>query len=124
MIEHNEKIILGGKEYKIRCDINVLIEVQEHFDTVNNFELALVGLKVAKGTDGNTIFDDDGNVVFIRTEPSIKAITTILPVMLAEGGNADIKDAIDVINNFEYDLYEVSQVMHKEYGKCFERKNV
>ena len=47
MFEHTEKVVLAGKEYPIRCDINVLAEIQEQFDTISNFEMLLTGAKMA-----------------------------------------------------------------------------
>ena len=46
MFEHSEMVILAGKEYPIKCDINVLIEIQEQFDTVSNFEMLIAGVKI------------------------------------------------------------------------------
>jgi hypothetical protein len=45
--------------------------------------------------------------------------------MLLEG-NADAdaySRAEDALRNMEFDRYSVAAAMHREYSKCFERKN-
>ena len=55
MIEHNEIVKLADKEYPIRCDINVLIEIQEQFGNLTEFEMQIAGIKIVKNTDGSII---------------------------------------------------------------------
>ncbi len=125
MFEHTEKVILAGKEYPIRCDINVLAEVQERFETVSNFGMLLAGVKVAKDKNGDAILDSDGKVQFERCDPSIRAIAAILPCMLTEASSGnELEEALDAVKNARFDLYEIAVQMHKELDKCFERKNV
>lgn len=124
-----ETVILAGKEYPVRCDINVLIEVQEHFDSFSEFEALIAGIKICKDADGNLLYDADGKIKFERTEPSLRAIKTILPCMIKEGAitseiHIDLAEVVTAINNFSFNMYDVAVKMHNEYTKCFERKNV
>lgn len=125
MFEHTEKVVLAGKEYPIRCDINVLAEIQEEFDTISNFEMLLAGMKVRKDKDGNALLDHDGRIMFDRCDPSVRAIAVILPCMLKEAcGGDDIGEALGAVKNARFDLYDTALQMYKELEKCFERKNV
>jgi len=120
-------VVLAGKEYPIRCSINVLAEIQEQFDTVSSFEMMITGLKVAQDTNGNAITDEDGNLMFRRCDPSIRAIAAILPCMVTEGaGNSrtqELDGALDAIRNAEFDLYDTAFSMSEELSRCFGRKN-
>lgn len=125
MFEHTEKVVLAGKEYPIRCDINVLAEIQEQFDTISNFEMLLTGVKIRKDKEGNALLDHENKIMFDRCDPSVRAIAAILPCMLKEAcGSNDLNEALDAVKNAKFGLYETALQMHKELDKCFERKNV
>lgn len=123
MIEHNEIVKLADKEYHIRCDINVLIEIQEQFGNLTEFEMQIAGIRIAKNSDGSVIFDEDNHVVYERREPSLRAIRDALPHMLREAAQGDITEALEAVQNAKFDLYDIALKIHKEYSKCFERKN-
>lgn len=127
MTVQTKTVVLAGKEYPIRCNINVLMEIQEQFDTVANFEMAITGLKLAQDADGNSITDGDGNLMFKRCDPSLRAIVAILPSMLTEAaGNSrepELNEALEAIQNAEFDLYDTALRMSEELSKCFARKN-
>ncbi len=124
MYEHSETVVLAGKKYPIRCNINVLAEIQEQFGTISNFTMLIAGVKVSKDENGNAIMDDDNKIVFERCDPSIRAIAAILPCMLAEASkDSELEEAIDAVNNARFELYGTAVQMHKELDKCFERKN-
>lgn len=125
MFEHTEKVVLAGKEYPIRCDINVLAEIQDQFDTISNFEMLLTGVKVRKDKDGEVLLGDDNKIIFDRCDPSVRAIAAILPCMLKEAcSGADLDEALDAVKNAKFELYNTALQMYKELDKCFERKNL
>lgn len=125
MYEHSEIVVLAGKKYPIRCDINVLAEIQEQFGTVSNFEMLLAGVRVAKDENGDVMLDDKKKIIFERCDPSIRAVAAILPCMLIEAsGNTALEEALDAVKNAKFELYGTVAQMHKELDKCFERKNV
>ncbi|MBO5032169.1 MAG: hypothetical protein J6D08_09835 [Lachnospiraceae bacterium] len=125
MFEHTETIKLAGREYPIRCDINVLIEIQEQFGSLNEFEMLIAGIRAAKNPDGTTAVDENKRIIFERAEPSLKAIREILPCMLKEAAEKDdLTEAFDAVKNVKFDLYETAVKIHAEFSKCFERKNV
>lgn len=128
MYEHTEQVILGGVTYPIRCDINVLIEIQEQFESLERFELLLSGLEIVRNPDGRAVLDKEGRVRFRKGQPSYRAVAAILPYMLKEGeavsgGKCDTAPALEAVEAAAFDLEGVVAAMHREYSKCFERKN-
>lgn len=124
MFEHTEKAMLAGKEYPIRCDINVLAEIQEQFETISNFEMLLTGVKIRKDGNGNALLNQDGKIMFDRCDPSVRAIAAILPCMLKEAcSGTGLDEALDAVKNARFELYDTALQMYKELEKCFERKN-
>ncbi len=131
MYGHMEYVTLGGKEYPIKCDIDVLIEIQEQFDGLNNFEMLLGGFKIVKNPDGSTMLDKDGMPTLKVTEPSVRAVRGALPNMLKEAAlllkdtdPIDLSETDDAIKNVQFNLVRTAAAMHREFSRCFERKNV
>lgn len=131
MYGHMEYVTLGGKEYPIKCDIDVLIEIQEQFDGLNNFEMLLGGFKIVKNPDGSAILDKDGMPTLEVTEPSVRAVRGALPNMLKEAAlllkdtdPIDLSETDDAIKNVQFNLVRTAAAMHREFSRCFERKNV
>lgn len=123
MYEHNEEVTLAGVTYPIRCNINVLIEIQDRYGALEDFEMKLAGIEIMKDKDGRPVRDDKGDIKFTRRQPSLRAVRDILPFMLSEAQCGDYDTAVDAVRNMEFDHYGVAAAMHKEYSKCFERKN-
>ncbi len=131
MHEHMETVTLDGKEYPIKCDIDVLIEIQEQFDSLNAFEMLIGGFRTVKRADGSTELDDKGMPMLEMTEPSVRAIRTALPYMLQEAAAAlkdvnpvDLAETAEAIKNMRFNMLKVARAMYHEFSKCFERKNV
>lgn len=125
MYEHSEMVVLAGKKYPIRCDINVLAEIQEQFDTISSFGMLIAGVKVARDENGNVAMDGDNKIMFERCDPSVRAIAAILPCMLKEACDGEeLDEALDAVRNAKFELYGTAVSMHRELDKCFERKNV
>lgn len=129
MYNDMESVAIDGKEYPIKCDINVLIQIQERFENLSSFEMLLAGIKTAKDENGNVETDKNGKILFKRTEVSLKAINEILPCMLIEaqeesgGDRKGLQEAFEAIRQVKFDINSVAVKMHTEYSKCFERKN-
>ena len=124
MFEHSETVTLAGKEYSIRCDINVLIEIQDILGSLTDFEMKIAGLRTARKQDGTVMMNEKNEIIFDRVEPSLKTIRDFLPFMLQEANqDTDLTEAMDAITNVRFNLYDVAVKMHNEYSKCFERKN-
>lgn len=129
MYSDMESVVIDGKEYPIKCDINVLIRIQERFESMSSFEMLIAGIKVSKDAEGNIETDKNGKILFKRTEVSLKAINEILPCMLTEAqeengkGREELEEAFEAIRQMKFNVNSVAVKMHTEYSRCFERKN-
>lgn len=121
-------INLGGKKYPLLCDLNVLETLQDEFGTVSEFERKLLGVRYVKDSEGNLVYDDDGNARMELVEPSIKAIKIALVEMVNEGiayeaysqGRSwEMIDELDVMVMCTIPYSDLANILHDEYKRCF-----
>lgn len=121
-------INLGGKKYPLLCDLNVLETLQDEFGTVSEFERKLLGVRYVKDSEGNLIYDEDGNARMELVEPSIKAIKIALVEMVNEGiayeaysqGRSwEMIDELDVMVMCTIPYSDLANILHDEYKRCF-----
>ena len=70
-------------------------------------------------------------VKFKTTEPSLKAILFVLPMMVNEGKkqieeqgeNYDF-DYLEAFNEADFSMIDVAVELHNEYRRCFDRKKL
>lgn len=124
-------IEIGGKKFPILCDLNVLETIQEEFGTVNEFERALLGLKLVKNEDGTQAYREDGSPKMELVEPSIKAIKIALVEMVNEGiaytafneGKSwEMMEDLELLAICTIPYTELAETLHNEYKRCFETK--
>lgn len=127
------RLKIGAKTYPVKIDLNVLAELQEAFGSVNQFERDLLGLKLMKGENGEQLYTSEGDPQMYVVEPSIKAISTILPLMINEGLELEAKskgkdfeplEDIDILAECNISFEALAQFIHSEYKKCFEVKKL
>lgn len=132
-MEQLERIIIGGKTFPIKIDLNVLEKIQNDFDSINEFERKILGLKVITDKDGKVVFLDDNNPMMMKVEPSITAIKAVLPAMINEGlaveaeeQNRSWEPVSDryVFENCTIPFDMLAGIIHKEFKKCFATKKV
>ena len=126
-----KKIIIKGKTYPVKIDLNVLQVIQEEYGSINEFERDLLGIKYQKDEDGNQIYDEKGDPAIYFVEPSVRAISMVLPLMINEGlaveahrtgrepeqvENSEILAECDI--SYEY----LAEIIHEEYSACFVTK--
>ena len=137
MFEKLNTVTIAGKKLPIKCDFNVLKAIQEEFGTLREFEQKLIGMIPLKDEQGNILYDitEEGNEVmrFKTTEPSLKAIALVLPMMLKEGRiqankQGDYKnkefDYMAAVRDADFSMVEVAVELHSEYKRCFDRKKL
>ena len=126
-----EEIRIGDVYYPIRIDLNVLEHIQETYGSIGAWEMDLKGWHYSVDEDGNRVFDEKGYPVMYQTEPSIKAIKTVLPAMINEGiairseqqGKPwDEVSDLQVISECEIDYTELVSVIRTEFDRCFDIK--
>ena len=130
-MEKLRRIILDGRTFPVKFDLNVLEQIQEEYGSVYEFERKILGLEVARDENGRVIYDDDKKPVMLSVEPSIKAIKTVLPLMINEGlaieaeetgkGWAPVND-LWVFSNCSIDFNVLAKMIHAEFKRCFETK--
>lgn len=126
-----KRIMIGGKTYPIKMDLNVLEIIQNEYGTINEFERDILGYKFAKDEKGRQIFNEDGDPRMILGEVSIRAIKTALPAMINEGLaiEADEKgkefEAVEesfIFRNCNVSFELLGKMIHEEFRRCFEVK--
>lgn len=114
---------IGNKTYPIKCNIEVLMEIQDEYDSISLFEMDILGFKLAHNVDGSVKRDDDGKPVLKKTEPKLSTIYKILPIMLKAGAKSDAEIPEISKDKINFDYIAVATAMHNEFERCFERKN-
>lgn len=120
-----DHVTLGNKTYPAYCDLRVLEQLQDEYETITKYERALLGQKIVYDADGNPERADDGTIVKETTEQSVHAIVKGLYLMIREGQR--IEGETDLIT--EDDIYEMQinvillkMVVHGLFMKCFDVK--
>lgn len=122
-MENLQRIIIGGKAYPFKIDLNVLEHIQNEYGTIYEFERELMGIHYEKNMDG-------GYVMTI-TEPSIRAIKTVLPAAINEGLAIEADEANRplerlepefIIRNCTIPYRLLGTMLHEEFKRCFVTK--
>lgn len=125
------RIILGCQTFPVKIDLNVLERIQEEYGSVYEFERKILGLEVARDENGRVIYGDDKKPVMLSVEPSIKAIKTVLPLMVNEGLAIEAEETgkgwepvndLWVFSNCSIDFNVLAKMIHAEFKRCFETK--
>lgn len=130
-MEKLRRILLDGKTFPVKIDLNVLERIQEEYGSIYEFERKILGLEVARDDNGKVIYGDDKKPVMLSVEPSIKAINTVLPLMINEGLAIEAEETgrswelvsdLWVFANCSIDFNVLAKMIHKEFKRCFETK--
>lgn len=122
-----ETIKIGDKELPIRIDYEVIEEIEESFDTLEKFQMELLGFEWKRNKDGSYEYDDEGKPQAVVTKPSMKALKFILPLMVNEGiryeakkNNAEYEpmDEDMIIMECEIDRMYLIDIIQKELARC------
>lgn len=127
MRENFTYIELGGENYPIKCDLAVLEAAQEEYGKLSVFEKEIGGLMDSGKKD------EDGSTIYIKEEPSMKAVRFVLPLMINEG--IDIENRLDGTSRKHLtdetlqesvcgtNVFTLADTLYREFLKCFESKN-
>lgn len=130
-MENLRRIMISGKTYPFKIDLNVLEHIQEEYGTVNQFERELLGICFKKDADGKQLYDKNQEPVMIKTEPSIRAIKTVLPAAINEGLAIEADEENRTPERIEPEFifrnctipYDVlGSMLHEEFKRCFATK--
>lgn len=130
-MENLRRIILDGRTFPVKIDLNVLEKIQDEYGSVYEFERKILGLEVARDENGKVIYGDDKKPVMLSVEPSIKAIKTVLPLMVNEGLAIEAGETgqswepvsdLWIFANCSIDFNVLAEMIHAEFKRCFETK--
>lgn len=121
-------IKLSGTEYPIRCDMLVLEKIQEEYGDISDFENKLLGFTPSRNKDGTVKKDDKGRQIGISGIPDIKALNLAVYWMVNEGlevedRKGELLTKEKAARMIDYTPKELSELLHKEFMRCFQRKN-
>ncbi len=126
-----KKIIIKGKAYPVKIDLNVLEVIQEEYGSIHEFERDLLGIKFKKDEDGQQIYDENGEPEIYFTEPSVRAIAMVLPLMINEGLAVEahrmgkepewVEDS-KILTECDISYEYLAELIHEEYSTCFVTK--
>lgn len=131
-MEELKKIMIGGREYPFKIDLNVLEKIQNEYGSINEFEMDILGISYRKDPEGNQIYENEKPVIMLK-EPSIKAIKVVLPAMINEGLDieAEMKriefipvSATEIIRECSIPYKELGKIIHEEFKRCFSTKKL
>lgn len=125
-----KKIVIDGKTYPMKIDMNVLEHIQENYGPVSEWEMDILGLKYEKDSDGKQKYDKDGNAIIRKVEPSIKAIKAVLPEAINEGLAIEAEEfgrvfepvSEEIIRECNISFELLAKMLHEEFKRCFEIK--
>ena len=129
-MENLKRIMIGKQNFPFKIDLNVLEHIQNEYGTIYQFERELLGLQFKKDEKGNQIYKD-GEPAMTRTEPSIKAIKTVLTAAINEGlaieaddENKSYEKVTDkfIIRECTIPFDVLSGILHEEFRRCFATK--
>jgi hypothetical protein len=132
MFERPETITLSGEEFPIKCDMVVLEKIQDKYGSVLAFERLIYTFVPKLDKDGNPIVNEEGMMVGnVVTPADLKPLFDALLWMVDEGCEI-MKELGESVPEYtperlkrmvDMPPYQLSDVLHDEYTRCFERKN-
>lgn len=132
MFEKPNTITLSGEEFPIKCDIVVLEKIQDVYGSIMTFEKQIYTFVPQLDDKGDIVVDEDGMMIGnVVTPASITALLNALKWMVDEGCEI-LKDLGEPVPEYtpeklkrmvDMPPYQLSEIVHDEFTKCFERKN-
>ncbi len=121
------RLKIGNRSLPFRIDYNVLEIIEDEYETVEKFQMALIGFRWKRDDDGTYVFGDDGKPVPEITTPSLKALKLALTTMVNEGLKAEAyeqkkeyipMDPDVIIMECEIERTYLTELIQKELARC------
>lgn len=131
MFEKLNYITLSGVEYPIKCDLVVIEKIQDKYGNLSDYENKLNGFYPAVDENGEYKRNEEGKILGLYGEPSISILKEALNWMVEEGmeiareegKDTPSIDGVNLIRKADLAPRELSEILHDEFARCFERKN-
>ncbi len=120
-----DHVTLGGITYPAFCDLRVLEQIQEEYESITAFERELLGQKIKYDEDGNPERLEDGSIVKEKTEASVHAMVKGLYLMIKEGQRLEGETEFiteDEVYALQLNTLLMKMVVHRLFMKCFDIK--
>lgn len=130
-MERLKRILIAGKTYPYKIDLNVLEAIQEGYGSISQFERDLLGYRFKKDENGAQVYSQEGEPVMYKVEPSIRAIRAALPAAVNEGLAIEAEETGKeftpiseeyIMQNCTISFELLSRMLHDEFKRCFETK--
>jgi len=123
-----ERIEIDGTSYPIRCDMNVLEEIQdERGISISQFEREMIGAVILRDSEGKPQINEDMTLKLVKGNPKIKTLMMALELFINEGlaieaeesGKA-LKQVTEREMRIKCDMSpeELSRILHDEFARC------
>lgn len=132
MFEKPKTITLSGEEFPFKCDFVVLEKIQDKYSSVLSFERLIYTFVPKLDEKGNPISTEDGMIIGnVVTPADLHPLFDALLWMVDEGCEI-MKDLGEPVPEYtpeklkrmvDMPPYQLSDILHEEYTRCFERKN-
>ncbi len=123
-----ERIEINGTSYPIRCDMNVLEEIQdERGISISQFEREMIGAVILRDEEGKPQINDDMTLKLIKGNPKIKTLMMALELFINEGLAIEAEEKgtklkrvteSDLRRECDMSPEELSGILHKEFARC------
>lgn len=128
MFERNvSKIMLSGIEYPMRCGMQSLEKIQDKYGRFSEFELRIWKFIPDLDAEGNIVVDADGNMSGHYEDPDMPALKDALAFFVNEAEEVEGKEPTPADELWlmvdGMTCFELSDILHAEYIRAFERKN-
>ncbi len=130
-MENLKRIMIGGKTYPFKIDLNVLEKIQEQYGGIKAFERELFGIRFRKDKEGRQLYNADGVPLIDIVEPSVRAVKMLLPAAVLEGmqieadeHNRPMEDVSEafLLNECNVPFLELCVMLQQEFSRCFSTK--
>lgn len=126
------RITIGGNDYPVKMDINVIADIQEKYGTYEKFQRDVFGMQYVLDDSGEIRKDEDGNALMRRVEPSARAVAFALPLMINEGLQIEADEmrksfepvrSVDLFASWDMDYIKAAELIWEEIFDCFGRSD-
>lgn len=130
-MEKLKRILIDGRTYPYKIDLNVLETIQEEYGSISWFEMDLLGYRFRQDENGDQVYTEDGDPVMYKAEPSVRAIKVVLHAAINEGLAIEaeimgkeyepVQEEV-VFRNCTISYELLARMLHEEFKRCFATK--
>lgn len=133
MFEEMKQITLSGNAYPMKCDNLVLEKIQDKYGDLTDYENKLSGFIPKVDENGEKVRNEEGYLIGRYEIPKLKILNEALVWFVQEGLEIEREELNrehpkvndrTLIRQIDMTPAELGKILHEEFARCFERKNV